>query len=126
MKHRELITKNAPAPLGPYSQAVAAGGFIFASGQIGIDPSTNAMANGIALQAHQAIKNIAAILESAGSHLNKVVRAEVFVADINDFAAVNKIYAEYFSGDPKPARLVCAAAALPKNALIEISCTALT
>jgi 2-iminobutanoate/2-iminopropanoate deaminase len=126
MEHHELITGDAPAPLGPYSQAVVAGNFIFISGQVGIDPVINVLAEGINEQTHQALKNIAAILEAAGSHLNKVVRADVFVTDINDFAATNKIYAEYFSGNPKPARLVCAAAALPKDALIEISCIALT
>ncbi len=126
MKQRELITRNAPAPLGPYSQAVGANGFIFVSGQIGIDPITGAMPDDIASQTHQAIKNVAAILESAGTSLNKVVRADVFVTDMNNFAAVNKIYAEYFSNDPKPARQVCGAAALPKNARLEISCIALT
>jgi 2-iminobutanoate/2-iminopropanoate deaminase len=126
MEYRELITKHAPAPLGPYSQAVAASGFIFISGQIGIDPITDIMASDIVLQTHQAIKNIAAILEKAGSGLNKVVRADVFVADMNDFAVMNEIYAEYFSAAPKPARLVCGVAALPKNARIEISCIALT
>jgi len=126
MEYRELITKNAPMPLGPYSQAVVANGFIFVSGQIGIDPATNALPSGIESQTHQALKNIAAILEAAGSHFNKVVRADVFVADMNDFAAVNKVYAEYFSASPKPARLVCGASALPKNALIEISCIAIS
>ena len=126
MEHRELITKNTPQPLGPYSQAIAANGFIFVSGQIGIDPATNTLAKGIELQAHQALKNIATVLETAGSHLNKVVRADVFIADMNDFAAVNKIYADYFSADPKPARLVCGVRELPKNALVEISCIALT
>jgi 2-iminobutanoate/2-iminopropanoate deaminase len=126
MEHRELITRNAPAPVGPYSQAVSANGFIFVSGQIGIDPIANTMADGTASQTHQAIRNIAAILENAGSGLNKVVRADVFVADMNDFAAVNQIYAEYFSAVPKPARQLSGAATLPKNARIEISCVALT
>ena len=124
MDHRELITQNAPAPLGPYSQAIAAGSFIFVSGQIGIDPTTNTLGDDIISQTHQTLKNIAAILASAGSSFNQVVRADVFVADMNNFATVNDIYAEYFSAVPKPARLVCAAAALPKQARIEISCIA--
>jgi len=126
MEYRELITKHAPAPLGPYSQAVSANGFIFVSGQLGIDPITNLLASDTVLQTHQAIKNIAGILESAGSSLSKVVRADVFVADMNDLAAMNGVYAEYFSAAPKPARQVCGVAALPKNSRIEISCVALT
>lgn len=126
MEHRELITKNAPQPLGPYSQAVRAGAFIFVSGQIGIDPATGTLETGVEAQTRQAIKNIFAVIEAAGANATKVVRADVYLANMNDFAAMNKIYAEYFSTDPKPARQVCGVHELPKNALVEISCVALT
>jgi len=123
MRHA-IITDNAPKPVGPYSQAIAAGNLIFVSGQIGIEPISNAMADGIASQTHRALKNIAAILGAAGSSLKSVVRTDVFVTDMGNFATVNGIYAEYFPADRKPARLTCGVRELPKNALIEISCIA--
>ena len=121
---RAIIAENAPGPVGPYSQAVAVGNLIFVSGQIGIEPLSNALVEGIAAQTRQALKNVAAVLGAAGSGLEDVVRADVFVADMGDFAEANKIYAEYFSADPKPARVTCGVRELPKNALIEISCIA--
>jgi 2-iminobutanoate/2-iminopropanoate deaminase len=126
MEHREIIAKNAPQPLGPYSQAVRAGTFIFVSGQIGINPRTGALEQDIEKQARQAIKNLLAILETAGAKATDVVRADLFLSDMKNFEIVNNIYAGCFSSNPKPTRQVCGVRELPKNALVEISCIALT
>ena len=114
----------APKALGPYSQALVAGGFVFCSGQIPIDPATNSIsAATVEDQTRQSIKNLSAVLEAAGSSLSKVVKTTVFIKDMNDFAAVNGVYAEMF-GDTKPARSCVEVARLPKDVKIEIECIA--
>ena len=115
-----ISTEAAPKAIGPYSQAVRSGSLVFVSGQIPLDPATNAMVGGdIAAQTHQVFANLRAILEAAGSSLDQVVRATVYLADMNDFATVNEIYGSYFAS-PAPARATVQAARLPKDARVEI------
>ena len=117
-------TANAPAAIGPYSQAVCAGGFVYVSGQIPLDPATGEFAGpDIRTQTRQSLKNIAAILAAAGSGMDRVVKTTVLLKDIVDFAAMNEVYAEAFTA-PYPARAAFEAAALPKGALVEIECVA--
>jgi 2-iminobutanoate/2-iminopropanoate deaminase len=119
-----ISTENAPQAIGPYSQAVAANGFVFVSGQIPIDPKTGAMVESkIAVQTARSLDNIKAILEAAGSSMEKVVKTSVFLADINDFAAMNDVYAKYFTKNA-PARACVEVGNLPKNALVEIEVVA--
>jgi 2-iminobutanoate/2-iminopropanoate deaminase len=123
---RERIqTDNAPAAIGPYSQAIRAGGFVFASGQIPIDPATGEFVKGgIAEQTEQVLKNLAALLEAAGSGLDKVVKTTVFLADMKEFAQMNEVYAKFFRDTP-PARATVAAAGLPRDARVEIEAVGL-
>ena len=123
---KEIITTdNAPGAIGPYSQAIRTGGFVFCSGQIPIDPATgNFVSDGMAEQTEQVLKNLAAVLEAAGSSLDNVVKTTVFLADMNDFAVMNEVYGRYFS-DNKPARATVEAARLPRDARVEIECIAL-
>ena len=117
-------TGNAPAAIGPYSQAVCAGGFVYVSDQIPLDPATGEFAGpDIRTQTRQSLKNIAAILAAAGSGMDRVVKTTVLLKDIGDFAAMNEVYAEAFTA-PYPARAAFEAAALPKGALVEIECVA--
>ena len=117
-------TANAPAAIGPYSQAVCAGGFVYVSGQIPLDPATGEFAGpDIRTQTRQSLKNIAAILAAAGSGMDRVVKTTVLLKDIGDFAAMNEVYAEAFTA-PYPARAAFEAAALPKGVLVEIECVA--
>lgn len=117
-------TANAPAAIGPYSQAVCAGGFVYVSGQIPLDPATGEFAGpDIRTQTRQSLKNIAAILAAAGSGMDRVVKTTVLLKDIGDFAAMNEVYAKAFTA-PYPARAAFEAAALPKGALVEIECVA--
>jgi 2-iminobutanoate/2-iminopropanoate deaminase len=119
-----VSTPEAPAAIGPYSQAITAGDFLFASGQIPLDPATGALvAGGIAEQTHQVLKNLAAVLQAAGVGFDKVVKTTVYVADMNDFAAINQIYAEYFPA-PAPARATIQAARLPRDVRVEIDAIA--
>ena len=122
---KEIIsTEKAPGAIGPYSQAVKTGGMVFCSGQIPIDAVTGEfVAGGVSEQTHQVLKNLSAVLEAAGSSLNYVVKTTVFLADMNDFTAVNTVYAEYFS-ENKPARATVQAARLPRDARVEIDCIA--
>ena len=125
MKHI-VKTGNAPAAIGPYSQAVSAGGFVFASGQIPIDPRTGEFVpGGIAEQTEQVLRNLSAVLEAAGSSLAEVVKTTVFLADMSDFAAMNEVYGRYFSKDAPPARATVQAARLPRDARVEIDVIAL-
>lgn len=120
-----LSTQEAPKAIGPYSQATLAGSFIFVSGQIALDPSTGSITEGgIAEQSTRALKNIAAILNEAGLTMDSVVKTEVFLKDFNDFAAMNEVYAIFFSSEIKPARVTVEVSRLPKDALVEISCIA--
>lgn len=120
---KKVSTANAPAAIGPYSQAIIAGGMVFASGQIPVDPATGAV-NGstIEVQAEQSCKNVAAVLEAAGSSIEKVVKTTCFLAEIADFAAFNAVYAKYFVSCP--ARSCVAAKDLPKGVLCEIEAIA--
>jgi 2-iminobutanoate/2-iminopropanoate deaminase len=123
---REIIsTKDAPQAIGPYSQAIKANGFVFTSGQIAIDPSTQQVVAGdVAAQTDRVLRNLSEILEAAGSGLGKVLRSTVFLKDMNDFAAMNQVYAKYFSSAP-PARSTVEVARLPKDVLVEIDVVAL-
>lgn len=123
---KEIIsTENAPGAIGPYSQAVKTGNMVFCSGQIPIDPATGDFVSpDVAEQTEQVLKNLSAVLEAAGSSLNNVVKTTVFLADMNDFTAMNEVYAKYFS-DNKPARATVQAARLPRDARVEIECIAL-
>ena len=123
---REIIsTKDAPQAIGPYSQAIKANGFIFTSGQIAIDPSTQQVVAGdVAAQTERVLRNLSVILEAAGCGLGKVLRSTVFLKDMNDFAAMNQVYAKYFSSAP-PARSTVEVARLPKDVLVEIDVVAL-
>jgi 2-iminobutanoate/2-iminopropanoate deaminase len=120
-----IETSQAPAPIGPYSQAVRAGGFIFLSGQIPINPATGAVVEGdIAAQTRQVFQNLTAVLDAAGSGLSKVVKTSIFLKDLEDFARFNQIYAEYL-GDCRPARSTVQVSRLPKEVLVEIEAVAL-
>jgi 2-iminobutanoate/2-iminopropanoate deaminase len=115
-----VATPDAPGAIGPYSQAIKAGQFLFASGQIPLDPATgNLIEGGIADQAHQVLKNLGAVLMAAGVSYDRVVKTTVYLADMADFPVVNEIYATYFPS-PAPARATIQAAALPKNVRVEI------
>ncbi len=115
-------TDNAPAAIGPYSQAWTAAGLVFTSGQIPVDPATGAIPQGIAAQAEQSCKNVGAILTAAGTGFDKVVKTTCFLADIADFAAFNEVYAKFFTG--KPARSCVAVKDLPKGVLCEVEAIA--
>jgi 2-iminobutanoate/2-iminopropanoate deaminase len=122
---KEIIkTDAAPAAIGPYSQAVRAGGFVFASGQIPLDPATMQFgAGGVAEQTEQVLKNLQAVLAAAGVGLEQVVKTTVFLADMNDFAAMNEVYGRFFTENP-PARATVQAARLPRDARVEIEVVA--
>lgn len=119
-----ISTENAPGAIGPYSQAVKTGNMVFCSGQIPIDPATGEfVSNDVAEQTEQVLKNLSAVLEAAGTDLNNVVKTTVFLADMNDFTAMNDVYAKFFS-ENKPARATVQAARLPRDARVEIECIA--
>lgn len=119
-----ISTKNAPAAIGPYSQAIKVGNLIYTSGQIPIDPATGTLvAGGIKEQTRQSLLNVQAILKEAGISMSSVVKTTVFMADMNDFADMNAVYAEFFT-EPYPARSAVAVKALPKGALVEIEVVA--
>jgi len=121
---KAIQTKNAPAAIGPYSQAIKAGNFIYASGQLPIDPATGAFPEGgIKEQTNQSILNAKAILEEAGTDLSHVVKTTVFLSDIANFGAMNEVYAQYFQS-PYPARSAVAVKDLPKGAMVEIEVVA--
>ncbi|MEF2805391.1 MAG: RidA family protein [Massilistercora timonensis] len=113
-----VATKNAPAALGPYSQGYVHGGIFYSAGQLGLDPVSGELAEGIEGQADQACRNVGAVLEEAGTSFDKVLKTTCFLADMGDFAAFNEVYAKYFTS--KPARSCVAVKTLPKNALCEI------
>ncbi|MBR3503083.1 MAG: RidA family protein [Clostridia bacterium] len=120
-----ISTKDAPAAIGPYSQGIAAGGMVFTSGQLGLDPATGDFApGGIEAQTRQSLTNVKAVLEAAGADLGKVVKTTVFLKDMNDFAAMNKVYAEFFGEGGCPARSAVEVARLPKGGLVEIEAIA--
>ena len=120
-----IATKAAPQAIGPYSQAVRVGQFIFTSGQIPLDPATGEfVAGGIAEQTEQVLRNLSAVLEAAGTNLSRVVKTTVFLADMSDFAAMNEVYGRFFGAEP-PARSTVEAARLPRDARVEIEVIAL-
>lgn len=114
-----IHTDNAPKAVGPYSQAIVSNGFIYCSGQIGIDPKNGTLVEGFEKQTHQVLKNLTEVLKEGNASLEKVVKTTVYLADINDYKKMNEIYGQYFS-DHKPARAAFAVADLPAGALIEI------
>ena len=119
---KKIETTNAPGAIGPYSQGYIVNGFVFTSGQIPVDPATGEIPEGIAAQAARSCQNVQAILEAAGSDLSKVIKTTCFLADMNDFAAFNEVYAQFFTG--RPARSCVAVKTLPKNVLCEIEAIA--
>jgi 2-iminobutanoate/2-iminopropanoate deaminase len=119
-----ISTKEAPAAIGPYSQAIVANGVIYTSGQIGMDETGKVVADDVINQTHQVMKNLFYVLESAGAHFNDVIKTTIFLTDMDDFAKVNEVYSHYF-GHHKPARSTVAVSTLPKNVKIEIECIAL-
>ena len=126
MQREEIRTAGAPAPVGPYSQAIRAGGWLFASGQIPLDSATGKIVTGeIEDEARQVLTNLKAVLVAGGSGLDRVVKATVYLTDLSLFPRVNAIYAEYFSKDPAPARVTVGVASLPLGARVEIDAIAL-
>ncbi len=119
-----VSTSGAPAAIGPYSQAIDLGSLVFTSGQIPIDPATGAIAQGIEAQARQSLTNVKAILAAAGLEMDQVVKTTVFLKDMNDFAAMNAVYAEFFTEGSYPARSAVEVARLPKDVLVEIEAVA--
>lgn len=123
-KRKVISTSQAPAAIGPYSQAIRAGNLLFASGQLGLDPKTGTLADGIEGQTRQALANIQAVLAEAGAEIQDVVKTTIFLADMSHFATVNGLYGEVFKQEP-PARSTVQVAALPKGGLVEIEIIAL-
>ncbi|MEO6058712.1 MAG: RidA family protein [Candidatus Limnocylindria bacterium] len=117
-------TNAAPSAIGPYSQGMRAGGLVFTAGQVGSEPSTGVLAEGVAAQADRALRNLSAVLDAAGTGLDRVVKTTVFLTDMADFAAMNEVYARHFSA-PFPARSTVAVRALPKGAAVEIEAVAM-
>lgn len=124
--NKEIVsTENAPGAIGPYSQAIKAGGMVFCSGQIPIDPKTGEFVSDVVSeQTEQVLRNLSEVLKAAGSSLDAVVKTTVFLADMNDFAEMNEVYGRFFS-ENKPARATVQAARLPRDARVEIECIAL-
>jgi 2-iminobutanoate/2-iminopropanoate deaminase len=123
MTRQAISTQDAPAAIGPYSQAVAVGDLVFCSGQLGLDPATGELVTGVEAQAERALRNLTAVLDAAGSTWSDVVKTTIFLADIADFGVVNGVYAT-FMPDPPPARSTFAVGALPKGGRIEIEAIA--
>ena len=124
MTRTKVTTTSAPAALGPYSQAIALDGMVFASGQIALDPASGQLVEGdVQAQTHRALRNLTAVLEAAGSSLSNVVKTTVFLTSMSNFTAMNEVYATYF-GDEPPARSTVAVAELPKGAQVEIEAIA--
>ena len=111
----------SPKPVGPYTPAIVSGGFVYCSGQIGVDPENGSMAEGVEAQTHRALGNLTAVLKASGSDMSKVVMTTIFVADMADYGKVNEIYASYVSREVPPARQTIAVKELPRQALIEVS-----
>jgi 2-iminobutanoate/2-iminopropanoate deaminase len=123
---RPVSTPSAPTAIGPYSQAIVAVGLVHCSGQVGFDPARMELVEGgVAAQTEQALRNLGAVLEAAGSSLARVVKCNVYLQDMGDFATMNEVYGRHFSGGAAPARACVEVARLPKDALVEIDCVAL-
>ncbi len=123
MTRQGISTTNAPGAIGPYSQAIATDGFVFCSGQLGLDPSTGELVQGVEAQADRAMRNLLAVLDAAGLTAADIVKTTIFLADIGDFATVNAVYGRYVT-DPPPARSTVGVAALPKGGRVEIEAIA--
>jgi len=123
MTRQAISTTGAPGAIGPYSQAIAVDGFLFCSGQMGLDPATGDLVDGLEAQAHRALRNLTAVLDAAGLTWADVIKTTLFLAEIDDFAAVNAIYGTYMP-EPPPARSTVAVKALPKGGLVEIEAIA--
>lgn len=123
MTRQAVSTQGAPGAIGPYSQGIASGDLVFCSGQIGLDPVSGELVAGVEAQAERALRNLAAVLDAAGCSFSDVVRTTIYLANIDDFGAVNAVYARHMS-DPPPARSTFAVGALPKGARIEIDAIA--
>ena len=123
MTRQAIATSGAPAAIGPYSQAIAADGLLFCSGQLGLDPATGELVDGVEAQAERSLRNLSAVLDAAGLGWADVVKTTIFLADIADFATVNGVYGGYMP-DPPPARSTVQVAALPKGGLVEIEAIA--
>ncbi|HEY7969329.1 MAG TPA: RidA family protein [Candidatus Limnocylindrales bacterium] len=123
MIRQAIQTNGAPAPVGPYSQAIVAGDLVFCSGQVGLDPATGELVDGLEAQAERALRNLSAVLDAAGVSWADVVKTTIFLADVGDFAAVNAIYAKVMP-DPPPARSTVGVSGLPKGALVEVEAIA--
>jgi 2-iminobutanoate/2-iminopropanoate deaminase len=123
MIRQAIQTNGAPAPVGPYSQAIVAGDLVFCSGQVGLDPATGELVDGLEAQADRALRNLTAVLDAAGVSWADVVKTTIFLADVGDFAAVNAIYAKVVP-DPPPARSTVGVGGLPKGALVEVEAIA--
>ncbi|MDZ4765516.1 MAG: Rid family detoxifying hydrolase [Chloroflexota bacterium] len=123
MTRQVVSTPNAPSAVGPYSQGIIANGFVFTAGQGGLNPATKALSDGISEQTLQTLENIRAILEAAGTNMGNVVKTTVYLANINDFAAMNAVYSTFFPANP-PARATIQAAALPMGMLVQIDAVA--
>ncbi|KKW10597.1 MAG: endoribonuclease [Parcubacteria group bacterium GW2011_GWA2_49_9] len=122
---KSIQTPNAPKAVGPYSQAIVAGDFVFCAGQIPLDPASGEIkATDIKGQTTQVLKNVEALLRAAGTTLAKAVKSEVYLKNMSDFASMNEVYATFFTSDPKPARVTLEVARIPKDALVEIACVA--
>ena len=119
----QISTSSAPAAIGPYSQGIACGSMIFTSGQLGIDPATGKLAEGVEAQAHQALVNIDNVLKTAGATMKDILKTTIFLVDLNDFAAVNRIYGDYF-GSEFPGRSCFQVSKLPAGGLVEIEVVA--
>ena len=125
MQRERISTTDAPGAIGPYSQAIATGRFVFCSGQVPLEPASGALVEGdVRVQTRRALENLSGVLNAAGSSLAQVVKTTVFLISMSDFAAMNEVYAEFFPGDP-PARSTIAVAELPKSARVEIEAIAL-
>jgi 2-iminobutanoate/2-iminopropanoate deaminase len=125
MQWERISTTDAPGAIGPYSQAIAAGNFVFCSGQVALEPASSVLVEGdVRAQTRRALENLSGVLNAAGSSLAQVVKTTVFLVSMSDFAAMNEVYAEFFPGDP-PARSTIAVAELPKGARVEIEAIAL-
>jgi 2-iminobutanoate/2-iminopropanoate deaminase len=123
MTRQALATAAAPAAIGPYSQGIAVGDLVFCSGQLGLDPATGALVEGVEAQAERSLRNLAAVLDAAGLGFADVTKTTIFLVDMADFAAVNAVYARFMT-DPPPARSTVGVAALPKGGLVEIEAIA--
>ncbi|MBK5200364.1 MAG: RidA family protein [Spirochaetaceae bacterium] len=125
MEKKEIVTTAAPAAIGPYSQGISTGSLVFSSGQLPADPKTGAIVGDITVQTTQSLTNLKAVIEEGGSDMQHVIKTTVFLSDMNNFAAMNAVYAEFFKEGIKPSRSAVEVARLPKDALVEIEAIAI-